>query len=406
MADAEAASSSTTETTERERPPKKPRKEGYSPADGVWADKAPVPPDQEKSNPYAKKKVVLLTAYNGIKYSGLQKNPDVSTIEETLENAIHRAGGISDENQGTLQKVSWSRAGRTDKGVHALGQIISVKLIIEPDGLLERINTQLGDVAISVLGMERVTNNFCAHTLCTSREYEYLLPVSVLRSSGGSSASSGGSSSEPLSESESKRLEAILKRYQGTHSFHNFTDGKLTGADSSAMRYMIHLRLGAPLSLSGVHYVSIRLHGQSFLLHQIRKMMALLCATYRGDVADDTIETALKKTESMPQVPLAPSCALMLRSALYANYERKRANEKNCGRNSVHFPECEGAQQVFLTERILPHVAECEREGEFERFVGQLEWYRQFRRESLQSGSSSSGKATSIESAAPAEEST
>ena len=123
------------------------------------------------------------------------------------------------------------------------------------------------------------------------------------------------------------------------------------------MRYMIHLRLGAPLSLSGVHYVSIRLHGQSFLLHQIRKMMALLCATYRGDVADDTIETALKKTESLPQVPLAPSCALMLRSALYANYERKRANEKNCGRNSVHFPECEGAQQGSSRSGLPPHVA-------------------------------------------------
>ena len=407
--EAAATSSSTIEdeTATREPPPKKPRKEGVAPAAGSWPERAPRPPDAEQFNPYAKRKVALLLAYNGVGYSGLQKNPDVSTIEEVLEAAIHRAGGISAENFGTLQKVSWSRAGRTDKGVHALGQIISVKLIIEPDGLLERINTQLGDVAISVLGMERVTNNFCAHTLCTSREYEYLLPVSVLRSSSGSSAgSSGGSSSEPLSESESKRLEEILKRYQGTHSFHNFTDGKLTGADSSAMRYMIHLRLGAPLSLSGVHYVSIRLHGQSFLLHQIRKMMALLCATYRGDVADDTIETALKKSESMPQVPLAPSCALMLRSALYANYERRRVNEKNCGRNSVHFPECEGAQQGFLTERILPHVAECEREGEFERFVGQLEWYRQFRRESLQSGSSSSGKVTSTESAAPAEEST
>ena len=53
------------------------------------ADKAPVPPDQEKSNPYAKKKVVLLTAYNGIKYSGLQKNPDVSTIEETTSRPPH-----------------------------------------------------------------------------------------------------------------------------------------------------------------------------------------------------------------------------------------------------------------------------------------------------------------------------
>ena len=45
------------------------------------------------------------------------------TVEEALEAAIHRAGGIADDNMGTLQKVSWSRAGRTDKGVHAIGQV-------------------------------------------------------------------------------------------------------------------------------------------------------------------------------------------------------------------------------------------------------------------------------------------
>ena len=65
--------------------------------------------------------VALLLAYSGTRYQGLQKNPGAVTVEEALEAAIHRAGGIADDNVGTLQKVSWSRAGRTDKGVHAVG---------------------------------------------------------------------------------------------------------------------------------------------------------------------------------------------------------------------------------------------------------------------------------------------
>ena len=73
--------------------------------------------------------VALLLAYCGTRYQGLQKNPGAVTVEETLEAAIHRAGGITDDNVGTLQKVSWSRAGRTDKGVHAVGQIIGAKLV-------------------------------------------------------------------------------------------------------------------------------------------------------------------------------------------------------------------------------------------------------------------------------------
>ena len=48
----------------------------------------------EPSNPNAKRKVALLVAYNGAPYQGLQKNPGATTIEETLEAAIHSAGGI------------------------------------------------------------------------------------------------------------------------------------------------------------------------------------------------------------------------------------------------------------------------------------------------------------------------
>ena len=98
-------------------------------------------------------------------------------MEEALEAAIHRAGGIADDNMGTLQKVSWSRAGRTDKGVHAVGQvtayygctyygcistyfggtcqIIGVKLVgLDHEQLLHRINHELDGSEICVLGLE------------------------------------------------------------------------------------------------------------------------------------------------------------------------------------------------------------------------------------------------------------
>ena len=128
--------------------------------------------------------VALLLAYSGTRYQGLQKNPGAVTVEEALEAAIHRAGGIADDNVGTLQKVSWSRAGRTDKGVHAVGQIIGVKLVgLDHEQLLDRINHELVGSEVRVLGLERVTQGFCAHTMCSSREYEYLLPTYVLRPS-------------------------------------------------------------------------------------------------------------------------------------------------------------------------------------------------------------------------------
>ena len=209
------------------------------------------PPENLKG----KRKVALLVAYNGDGYSGLQKNPDVDTVESTLESAIHQAGGISDDNYGTLQKISWSRAGRTDKGVHALGQIISLKMILWPEPMLERINAALTGRNIRVLDYVRSNNNFCAHTACTSREYEYLLPLSVLGptacDSGATSAPAASENAACLHTDAEARLRALLKKLEGSHSFHNFTDPKTEPTDKSARRYMIRLTTAKPLLLAG-----------------------------------------------------------------------------------------------------------------------------------------------------------
>ena len=56
------------------------------------------------------------------------RNPGTATIEGALEEAIVKAGGISPVNAGTFHKVGWGRCARTDRGVHAAGQIITLKV--------------------------------------------------------------------------------------------------------------------------------------------------------------------------------------------------------------------------------------------------------------------------------------
>jgi tRNA U38,U39,U40 pseudouridine synthase TruA len=48
---------------------------------------------------------------------------DGATIEQVLETAIFKAGLIKESNYGCFSKVNWSRASRTDKGVHSLGTV-------------------------------------------------------------------------------------------------------------------------------------------------------------------------------------------------------------------------------------------------------------------------------------------
>ena len=329
------------------------------------------PPPDQQPNPSAKRKVALLVAYNGAGYQGLQKNPGATTIEDALEKAMHQAGAISDDNYGSLQKVWWSRAGRTDKGVHAVGQLISLKMILNPEPMVARINERLAGTRVRILGCERVTGAFCAKTFCSAREYEYLLPSYCLRPARPAGADPDADA-VPLSAAELARLASLLRDLQGTHSFHNFTDkGKLAASDKSATRYLYAVFAGEQLTLRGQSYVPLRYHGQSFILHQIRKMTGLVAAIMRGVAPHDAIGRAITAPRVTP-IPLSPACALVMCKSLYSNYEKRRP----AGRASVHFDDLAGEQRTFMADEIWPSVAAAEAEGEFSRFAEAVDAYR------------------------------
>lgn len=52
-----------------------------------------------------------------------RSNEGARTVEAELELALYLAGVVSKDNFGNLRKVSWTRSGRTDKGVHAAAQV-------------------------------------------------------------------------------------------------------------------------------------------------------------------------------------------------------------------------------------------------------------------------------------------
>jgi tRNA pseudouridine38-40 synthase len=86
------------------------------------------------------------------------------------------AGAISKANADDPKKSSFVRCARTDKGVHAAGNVISLKLIVEDEDIVRRINDNLAP-QIRVWGFERTNNSFSAYHLVDSRIYEYLIPT-------------------------------------------------------------------------------------------------------------------------------------------------------------------------------------------------------------------------------------
>ncbi|TGJ83951.1 hypothetical protein E0Z10_g4794 [Xylaria hypoxylon] len=122
-----------------------------------------------------KRKVAVLIGYSGTGYHGLQINHNLKTIEGDLFGAFVAAKAISKANADDPRKSSFVRCARTDKGVHAAGNMVSLKLIIEDPDIVQKINENLPQ-QIRVWGIQRTNNPFSCYASCDSRWYEYLMP--------------------------------------------------------------------------------------------------------------------------------------------------------------------------------------------------------------------------------------
>ncbi|PXF40801.1 tRNA pseudouridine synthase A, mitochondrial [Gracilariopsis chorda] len=305
-----------------------------------------------------KRKFVVFLGYNGEKYYGMQINPGVVTIERVLLSAFHKAGLISDENKESPGKVQWMRAARTDKGVSAIVQCVSAKLEVFPQQindpqLIASINDHLPE-DVQVYGILRPTGGFNARADCHRRRYEYIFPVRLLGGPNGVQKENEVGKGDP----RATKLNSILKRFEGTHCFANFTDG-LSGSDDASRRYMISLSCSQPFKppKSGVFYVSVEIYGQSFLLHQIRKMIGLSLYVYHGHAPEETLSVALCPNVKI-HTPMAPALGLLLENLIFDNYNKRFKDVLEQPISSDAFRE---AKMKFKAHEVYRRIAEKER---------------------------------------------
>lgn len=87
--------------------------------------------DAKKPRTYVrvkKRNFAMMLGYLGTNYYGMQRNPAMPTIEEDLIQAMFKAELIDSDAVETIQNIHFQRAARTDKGVSAVRQVVSLKL--------------------------------------------------------------------------------------------------------------------------------------------------------------------------------------------------------------------------------------------------------------------------------------
>ncbi|KAH8278948.1 hypothetical protein KR018_011602, partial [Drosophila ironensis] len=300
-----------------------------------------------------RRKSAILLSYCGANYFGMQRNPGMQTIEEELFKAMLKHKWITEDSFEQVQIACFQRAARTDKGVSAARQICSVKLPDELD--LEAFNADLPE-QIRLFGVERVTKGFNAKDQCNARTYTYTLPTV--------SFASHEEKIEELQETFRIAPELLvkvrdtLKLYEGTKNFHNFTSKK-NFHDPSAKRFIMSFESSDPfLSPQGIEFVTLKVKGQSFMLHQIRKMVGLAIAIVRGNTTTESLERAL--TEERLDLPMAPGLGLVLDTVHYERYNDRY------GKDGIHNPltweKQETQVQEFIEREIFSQIYKTEAE--------------------------------------------
>jgi len=240
----------------------------------------------------------LTLEYDGSAYNGFQAQTDQPTVQGSVEAAITAFCG---------ETVRLAAAGRTDTGVHATGQVISLDL--EKDWpaktVMNALNAHLVGEAISVLDCEGVEDDWHARFSATGRRYLYR----ILNRPGPPALDAGRvwHMRKPL---DAEAMHAAAQSLVGLHDFTTFRD---VNCQSKSPEKTLDV---ARVSRVGeeVHLV---FEARSFLHRQVRSMTGTLAEVGLGRWAVEDVAAALAARDRAACGPVAPSTGLYLTGVVY-----------------------------------------------------------------------------------------
>ena len=397
------------------------------------------------------------------------------TIEGDLFAALVAVGAISKANAADPKKSSLVRCARTDKGVHAAGNIVSLKLIMEDPDLVPKINQKLSH-QIRVWGIQVTNKSFSCYQMCDSRVYEYLIPSycflpphpsthlgkkivelaeqasdtvqlherqeevmtfwdevdkrcikpileglpgdvrriverslyieedvtsaampnmdELVENEHSTERKDATEESMPNSQETQRllineaiksikaayvnakrkyrihpkrisRLQETLSKFVGTKNFHNYTIQKVYRDPSSRRHIRSFIVNPEPIIVDKTEWLSLKVHGQSFMMHQIRKMVSMAALIVRCGCDPNRISESFGPTKLA--IPKAPGLGLLLERPIFDNYNKK---VQEFGKEKIDFSRYDQEIEEFKRREIYGRI--FHEEGETNTYVIQL----------------------------------
>ena len=250
------------------------------------------------------KRFKLTIEYEGTPFKGWQRQPDFMSVQQVIEDA---AFGVEGE------PVTVFGAGRTDAGVHALGQVahIDMRKDISAIKLRDALNYHIRPHPVAVLLAEEASPEFHARFSATQRHYIYRL---VDRRAGLTfDRQKAWRVIQPIDETA---MHEGAQHLLGTHDFSTFRDARCE-ADSpiKSINYIRVDRDGQE--------VRVQVGARSFLHRQVRSIVGSLFEVGRGRKTPDWIREILTAADRKACGQVAPPDGLYLARV---NYDEDLSN--------------------------------------------------------------------------------
>ena len=243
------------------------------------------------------RRIKITLDYIGTAYDGWQRQPDRDTVQKRVEEAIFSLSG---------ERVSVVASGRTDAGVHALGQVahFDVNAAIPAKNYMTGVNHFLPP-DIRILSAEEAPEDFHARFSAHEKTYTYCIYESRF-----DRACYFNRAARVEQKLDLKNMKTAAEAFCGTHDFTSFCSA---GADTTTFtRTIKDIRITRS---GGLGKISVTADG--FLYNMVRIMTGTLLAVQQGRFVPEDIPKIIEGKNRKLAGPTAPACGLYLEKVFY-----------------------------------------------------------------------------------------
>lgn len=238
-------------------------------------------------------RIAIKFAYDGREFHGYARQPQLKTVEGEVIRALIKYGFIKDTEESCFRSAS-----RTDKDVSALGNVVAFNTNTSKKRILQELSDDF--TSIIIYGIKEVKSEFNPR-YAQYRQYRYYLQINNL---------------------DMEKIISTATSFTGEHDFSNFARLEPFKDPVRTIDNVVFTEKG--------DFLVIDFYAQTFLWHQIRRIVSAMEKVGSGKLEKEDIIEALHNPDKKVDFGLAPAEPLILKDVDYDfefEYDKKQLSK-------------------------------------------------------------------------------